>query len=451
MRGQEGPSDPGRRALLRTSALLVGLGAASALTGCSGIRLEDDAPHLPLPVRHPVDAEDALLALLGDLRGLASLTAAGTTAAVEALSALHESQAEVLRDALLRGGVPDGLVAAAQPAPPAAGTTAATSAPAAAGTSAATESTSSPASARPPVPPTEAGRAERSVLDLATAAPLMRCSAELRPTIVAVLAQRASAAGRLGTAPDWGSIAPPDPQRAAREAQAVDAAATASPTTGPATTSAADGTTTSGSSGASGAATSPGTSDPSDSPAQATHPVPADLAARLLESARATAYAMEVVAGQIETTRTANAKATLAQVRQTIAELEDIAADKAPAPELGYTLPTPVTTSAKAVTLARSALTAHRSAVAAAVASASDETFTPAAGLHLVRWLCEADRWAIAWGTPARAFPGMSNDPATSTPSASAPSGPTSPTAGAGTESTSEPSTSEPSTSASST
>ncbi|MCE1180159.1 MAG: hypothetical protein LWW86_14200 [Micrococcales bacterium] len=444
MRGQEGPVDPGRRTLLRTATLLAGLGAAATLTGCRGIRLEDDAPHLPLPVRHPLDAEAALLRLLSDLRDLTALTAAGTTAAVTALSPLHQTQAETLRDALLRGGVPGDLVAAAQPALSTAGGASATT-----GTPPASAPTASPPTSatattgggdRPPVPPTEAAHAERAALDLARAAPLMACSPELRPTIVAVLAQRATVATRLGAAPDWDSIAPADPRHAAEEATAVDTAATAAPTSDASTagpnTAGADtaGPTAAGSpTGATDDTSGGGTASGSHSGAAPAHPVPAETAAGLLTPARATAYAMEVVAGQIEASRTANAKATLAQLRQTIAELEDIAGDQAPEPELGYALPAPVTTSSAAVALARTALVAHRAAVATATASPGEASLTPAAGLHLVRWLSDADRWALAWGGPAQPFPGMSNAPA---PSATAPTVSTAPTGTTGTTGT---------------
>lgn len=108
-----GPAIPRRR-------LLAGWGAAMAvggLTGC-GVRLEEDAPSLPLvPRRVPVPGELVLLDLLRGTRALAeSAAAASTTDAaagpgvVAALADLHRQQVPVLHDALLRGGVPSSVL-----------------------------------------------------------------------------------------------------------------------------------------------------------------------------------------------------------------------------------------------------------------------------------------------------------------------------------------------------
>lgn len=77
-----------------TGALAAGV---TTLTGC-GVRLEDDAPRIPLvPTREPIPGESALLAMLGALAGSDEQYAA--------------RRAELLRRALLEAQVPYDLVA----------------------------------------------------------------------------------------------------------------------------------------------------------------------------------------------------------------------------------------------------------------------------------------------------------------------------------------------------
>jgi hypothetical protein len=85
---------PGRRVVLGGAlGAVMGLG-----TGCR-IRLEDDAPQLPLvPTREPIPAEAALLWLLADSGALARATAERADD--------YAAQVAVLRTALLRAGVP---------------------------------------------------------------------------------------------------------------------------------------------------------------------------------------------------------------------------------------------------------------------------------------------------------------------------------------------------------
>ncbi|MGA8046296.1 MAG: DUF4439 domain-containing protein [Dermatophilaceae bacterium] len=84
---------PGRRSVVLGG--VVGL-LTAALTGCA-VRLEDDAPAIPLvPTREQVPAETALLWLLADCRHLSLARA----------SAVYAEQVAVLRSALHRAGIP---------------------------------------------------------------------------------------------------------------------------------------------------------------------------------------------------------------------------------------------------------------------------------------------------------------------------------------------------------
>lgn len=92
---------PGRRALV---AGLLGAGA-TGLAGCR-VRLEDDAPALPLvAARTPVPAEDLLTALTRDCAGLAATSGQGADAVTRSLADVHRRQHTVLRAALLRAQV----------------------------------------------------------------------------------------------------------------------------------------------------------------------------------------------------------------------------------------------------------------------------------------------------------------------------------------------------------
>ncbi|WP_338751456.1 hypothetical protein [Janibacter alittae] len=86
------PSPPSRRLVL-VGALAAGV---TTLGGC-GVRLEDDAPHIPfVPTREPVPGESAMLAMLG------SLEASDQEYAAE--------RADLLRTALLDARVPQDLL-----------------------------------------------------------------------------------------------------------------------------------------------------------------------------------------------------------------------------------------------------------------------------------------------------------------------------------------------------
>lgn len=93
---------PGRR------LLLAGVGAVllAPVSGC-GIRLEDDAPRVPLvPTRPPLAGEAALVALTRDCLHLAGLAEALATPLGRDLATLHRRQHTVLRTTLVARRVP---------------------------------------------------------------------------------------------------------------------------------------------------------------------------------------------------------------------------------------------------------------------------------------------------------------------------------------------------------
>lgn len=180
--------DPARRALL-----LGALAALPALAGC-GVRLEDDAPRVPLvPTREPVPAESLLTALTRDTLRLAGLAAATPGALAADLAPLHVRQHTVLRAALIARGVP----------PEALGTPSATPGPT-------TSASPSPTVTASPSPAPSAGAAATAVATLAAAEGSAAAGAnrftgveaDLRATVAALHAQRYAAARLLtGRAP----------------------------------------------------------------------------------------------------------------------------------------------------------------------------------------------------------------------------------------------------------
>jgi len=86
----------------------VATGSAILLSGC-GIRLEEDAPHVPLiPERTPIPQEANLVALLHHMQSLRAAVPAEYAAGLA-------RQVEVLDSALRQGGVPADLLAAPTP------------------------------------------------------------------------------------------------------------------------------------------------------------------------------------------------------------------------------------------------------------------------------------------------------------------------------------------------
>jgi hypothetical protein len=182
-----GVARPGRRILL-----LGAVAAPVALAGC-GVRLEDDAPPVPLvPTREPLPEEDALTALTRACADLVVLAEESRGALAAALVPVHRRQHAVLRTSLVRMGVPAAVVDAeppsADPGPSATGPTT-------------TGSTS------PSPGPTASGRAPAALGTAeATAARGVRrftdVDESLRDTVAALHAQRFAAALLLrGRAP----------------------------------------------------------------------------------------------------------------------------------------------------------------------------------------------------------------------------------------------------------
>lgn len=162
------PRRPGRRLLLAgTGTVLLG-----ALTGC-GVRLEDDAPRLPLlPTRRPLAAQDLMAALVRDTASLAADASLLGDDLGAALATAHRRQVTVLRTTLLRAGVPAGDL---DPSP-------------------SPSSSSSTADARR----LRSDLAARESAAAAAAPSFAAAPAGLLPTLAALHAQRVAAAALLG-------------------------------------------------------------------------------------------------------------------------------------------------------------------------------------------------------------------------------------------------------------
>lgn len=348
------PSRPGRRAMLRGT---LGV-AVLAATGCD-VRLEDDAPQIPLvPTREPIPAEDALLWLLEDCRRLAARSGPDT--------ALYVDQAAVLRSALFRAGVPietvddrppvpgPGATGGGEPTSTAPGTMETTSTSDAPTTSdtATAEPSSSPATPGNPTTATadDLGAALRRVDDLA------RCGPGLFPLVMSLLSQRWAAVTAPGavqdatTLPAWGDEADEDRDRLWRFPH---------------------------------------------------------LAAGFAEQTAAAVYGFEVVAAQTrEETRDA-ALATLADLLRLRTEQHARAGGPLPGPVLGYSLPFAVDSPESARRLAThvlSGLVDGYGGLLPTVTGAAQED----SAHDVVRWLGTAAAHGASWSVPLQAFPGTS-------------------------------------------
>lgn len=88
----------------------MGMVLILATAGC-GIRLEEDAPHVPLvPTREPSPGEAELIDLLTGTRDLALRLRSGSAERSTELAQWHDRQAVVLDAALRRAGVPAGSI-----------------------------------------------------------------------------------------------------------------------------------------------------------------------------------------------------------------------------------------------------------------------------------------------------------------------------------------------------
>jgi hypothetical protein len=186
----------------RRSVLTVGLAAvASVSLSACGIRLEDDAPRVPLiPTRKPIAGESFLLSLwqhCDDLAEQAAALGGAATALPARLASLHRSQAAVLESELLRLGVPQGDFDEARTA-----ATALSSASTTAGSPSATAT--GPSTAAPPhTGPKGLAAAEAGDLGPSAITSLAGVPATATPLVGSLLAQRAAAAALLGAPAPW--------------------------------------------------------------------------------------------------------------------------------------------------------------------------------------------------------------------------------------------------------
>lgn len=173
----------GTRPGIPRRTVVAGVVAAVLPTAGCGIRLEDDAPRVPLvPTRTPVPAEAELVALTRGTAALAELAATVPGAVAADLATLHRRQHTALRSTLLADGVPAADLDAAPSASPTATATA----------------TSSPSAT------TTGGRAALAAAEgasAATAAGFAGVSDDLRATIASLHAQRYAAAALLSGRP----------------------------------------------------------------------------------------------------------------------------------------------------------------------------------------------------------------------------------------------------------
>lgn len=328
------PAAPGP-AMPRRAVLLGVLGSGALLASGCGIRLEDDAPDIPLvPEREPIGAEGALVGLTLSTQALAEAAAATPGALAAALAPIHHHQHEVLRDALLSRGVPSRLVSpAASPSPSSPSPIPSPSSPSPTPSPSSSSSTAAALSSL-----------EARALDAPTA--YSGADADLRPTVVSLLAQRATATTLLrGKAPPGpGGVAP-------------------------------------------------------------VWLAPAGLAP-VITAGRAAAYLLEVAAAQGSGATRSRALRDLATVGLVLDAQLLAAGVDAPAPDLGQPLPFPVRNPAQAKRLAKLALSDLRAAYGSALAglTAGD----PRSSLLTVPWwLGSVEVMAHDWGVALEPFPGL--------------------------------------------
>ena len=331
------PDPPGRRSLLGAT-----LGAAAlALSGCA-VRLEDDAPPLPLiPTREPIPAEPALLWLLGDCRELSAGAGPHT--------GRYAEQAAVLRSALLRAGVPIGTLddgVAPQPsttAPPATSTSPATPAP---------TPTTPPLSDSPAATPSSGATGGGDpAAALARITDLAECGPGLFPLVMSLLGQRWAVA------------------------------------------------TTSGG----GAGGSQGAQDEAADAARLWRF--GHLAAGFAEPTGAAVYGVEIVAAQSRDATRDAAVATLTDLQRLRREQTVRAAGEVPPPAVGHPLPFPVDSEESARRLAPhvlAGLTDAYGGLLLTVTGAAQRDTAP----DVVAWLGAAASHGDRWGAPLAAFPG---------------------------------------------
>ncbi len=189
-----------RQVVLRRRGLLLAAAATAALAGCS-IRLEDDAPSLPLLQRKSMPDEKELIAGLTLATSLTQMAGRipGAPALVTQLNGIHDAQAKVLHDLLTRGGVPEHVIESA--------TTTATS-----GTSSRTPAAA--VSAPPPATVQALAAAEVTALAPGSLSLVAGATTANRTLLTAIAAQRALAGGLLGSTVTWPATDPLPPASA---------------------------------------------------------------------------------------------------------------------------------------------------------------------------------------------------------------------------------------------
>ncbi|KGN31966.1 hypothetical protein N802_19530 [Knoellia sinensis KCTC 19936] len=316
--------------------------AVVGLSGC-GIRLEDDAPRVPLvPTREPIDAEFALVRLLQELRAAALAPVVASVPVSALLAGFHERQATVLHDALRQRGVPEATLTAnpfpTESSTPGTPTASTTPTP---GASASGSAAASPTTA----PPT--GAAAVAVSELALVAVGGSCAeadAELRPTILAIVAQCGAAAElATGKRVQGGSVAE---WNGAKEL------------------------------------------------------------APLITATRTATYFLEVAAARSDRKVLAALRSDLDILRSVTSDLVAGAGDTSPAAELGHPLPFPVDTAADVTRLVTESLETLLQAWGSSLDSLGS-THPEQAFVDVPNWLSSVAAVAHRRGVPLTAFPGL--------------------------------------------
>lgn len=338
---------PSRRALL-TAASLAPL---ALLTACR-VRLEDDAPRVPLiPTREPTEDEALLLAAWRASTDLGRMTTGLAGDGVTA-SRLHAVQARTFDQVLRDRRVPD-----AQRTSPAASPTTSSTAASSAGSTESAAATASSASASAGSTPTGSlrtgstptapadwaavGRAEAVAVSPAALAELATAHAGQLPLLASFAACRARLAAVLGAPPSW--------------------------------------------------------------PAWGETASPAD--AGLLAAHRRARYHLEVAAARTPAEARAPFATELDRVAGVVVRLESRGASTG-APPAGYPLPFPVRDAAAARRLVTHALTTLETACGTtwSAGSGSSEAVTTT-----TRLVVDTVTAGAAWGVPLRAFPGLAS------------------------------------------
>lgn len=329
---------PGSGPSRRLVALGVAGGVVAALAGC-GIRLEDDAPRVPLvPTREPIPAEDALILLLTTLRSAALSPVVAAVPVSGSLAQIHETQSTVLHDALRQRGVPEAELATASPSPTGSATPTA-SGPASTGT---TTPTATPSPSPTLSGPAAVAASERTIL--AAGAACAEAEEDLRPMVLAALAQASAAIELVTGAPT-------------RSAPVTEWAAP-------------------------------------------------DPLAEVVTATRTAIYFLEVAAARSDKKVRAAMRTDLDALTSVVVEVVDAAGTSAPEPGLGQPLPYAVSTPAQAARLARDSVTTLLSEWGRALSSLAAKE-PEAAFADVPGWLGTVAAVAHRRGVKLAPFPGL--------------------------------------------